>query len=328
MLPFLFCTSMTSSRLSPRDAFCCCYCCCCLLWFCLCVFVGTTTFFCLLTPSRLWWGDCVRAGGPWCTNVVKCKTPCTMPSSLATRCVVCVFHRVVVARSPCEFVSAICVFCVFLLLSSLLSPALRCAPTGTTRQATAKKLDDKLGFLTPILKGFLSESGVEASNMGIQVYGGHGYIKSNKQEQIARDVRISALWEGTTQIQVSAGGGSAAGGEDGTISCVCVCVRACMRVCACVCVLRAGCIVVASRVELCLVRVTPFLVAGSRPARPQDYAPEAQADQRPLRPNPRGLPAPRLRQRRNRIPRAPALAQDVGVAAAHLPHRHASPLKP
>lgn len=68
-------------------------------------------------------------------------------------------------------------------------------------QATVKKLDDKLGFLTPILKGFLSESGVEASNMGIQVYGGHGYIKSNKQEQIARDVRISALWEGTTQIQ-------------------------------------------------------------------------------------------------------------------------------
>lgn len=67
--------------------------------------------------------------------------------------------------------------------------------------AGAKKYDDQLGFLTPILKGFLSESGVEASNMGIQVFGGHGYIQSNKQEQIARDVRISALWEGTTQIQ-------------------------------------------------------------------------------------------------------------------------------
>ena len=37
--------------------------------------------------------------------------------------------------------------------------------------------------------------------MGIQVYGGHGYIKSNKQEQIVRDSRISAVWEGTTQIQ-------------------------------------------------------------------------------------------------------------------------------
>jgi hypothetical protein len=37
--------------------------------------------------------------------------------------------------------------------------------------------------------------------MGIQVYGGHGYIKSNKQEQILRDVRIASVWEGTTQIQ-------------------------------------------------------------------------------------------------------------------------------
>tara|TARA_R110002050_G_scaffold287081_1_gene438045 strand:- start:93 stop:446 length:354 start_codon:yes stop_codon:yes gene_type:complete len=30
---------------------------------------------------------------------------------------------------------------------------------------------------------------------------GHGYIQSNGQEQIARDVRISSVWEGTTQIQ-------------------------------------------------------------------------------------------------------------------------------
>jgi alkylation response protein AidB-like acyl-CoA dehydrogenase len=67
--------------------------------------------------------------------------------------------------------------------------------------ATAKALEDRLGFLTPILKGFLTEVGVEAANMGIQVYGGHGYIKSNRQEQIVRDSRISAVWEGTTQIQ-------------------------------------------------------------------------------------------------------------------------------
>uniref|UniRef100_A0A7S3PLQ9 Acyl-CoA dehydrogenase n=1 Tax=Aplanochytrium stocchinoi TaxID=215587 RepID=A0A7S3PLQ9_9STRA len=65
----------------------------------------------------------------------------------------------------------------------------------------AKKLDDRLGFLTPILKGFLTEAGLEAANMGVQVYGGHGYIKSNHQEQIVRDVRIGSIWEGTTQIQ-------------------------------------------------------------------------------------------------------------------------------
>lgn len=43
--------------------------------------------------------------------------------------------------------------------------------------------------------------GKEAADLGIQAYGGHGYIKDNKAEQIFRDVRIAALWEGTTQIQ-------------------------------------------------------------------------------------------------------------------------------
>lgn len=64
-----------------------------------------------------------------------------------------------------------------------------------------KQMDDDMGFVTPILKGFLTELGVEAANIGIQVYGGHGYIKSNKQEQVLRDVRIAPVWEGTTGIQ-------------------------------------------------------------------------------------------------------------------------------
>lgn len=62
-------------------------------------------------------------------------------------------------------------------------------------------IDYELGFRTPILKGFLTEMGVEAASVGMQLYGGHGYIKSNKQEQIFRDVRISSIWEGTTGIQ-------------------------------------------------------------------------------------------------------------------------------
>ena len=64
-----------------------------------------------------------------------------------------------------------------------------------------KEIEGELHFLTPILKGYLTEVGVEAANLGIQIYGGHGYIKSNKQEQVLRDVRIAAVWEGTTGIQ-------------------------------------------------------------------------------------------------------------------------------
>lgn len=64
-----------------------------------------------------------------------------------------------------------------------------------------EKHDDHLGFYTPILKGFLTELGYEASNHGMQVYGGHGYIKEWGMEQIVRDSRISTLYEGTTGVQ-------------------------------------------------------------------------------------------------------------------------------
>lgn len=58
-----------------------------------------------------------------------------------------------------------------------------------------------LGLLTPIAKGVLTELGVEAANHGIQVFGGHGFIAENAVEQIARDARITTIWEGTTGIQ-------------------------------------------------------------------------------------------------------------------------------
>ena len=64
-----------------------------------------------------------------------------------------------------------------------------------------KKADDKLGFITPILKAFLTELGSESANHGMQIFGGHGYIKEWGMEQIVRDCRISTLYEGTTGIQ-------------------------------------------------------------------------------------------------------------------------------
>ncbi|HET8799583.1 MAG TPA: acyl-CoA dehydrogenase C-terminal domain-containing protein [Marinobacter sp.] len=72
---------------------------------------------------------------------------------------------------------------------------------ATGDEAKAAKYDDKLGFLTPILKGFLTELGNEAANLGVQVFGGHGYIREHGMEQIVRDTRIATLYEGTTGIQ-------------------------------------------------------------------------------------------------------------------------------
>jgi alkylation response protein AidB-like acyl-CoA dehydrogenase len=58
-----------------------------------------------------------------------------------------------------------------------------------------------LGFLTPIIKAFLTETGFESANLGLQCFGGHGYINEWGLEQNVRDARIGTLYEGTTGIQ-------------------------------------------------------------------------------------------------------------------------------
>jgi len=63
------------------------------------------------------------------------------------------------------------------------------------------KCEDTLGLHTPTLKAFLTELGVDASSLAMQVFGGAGYIKDYGMEQIMRDARISTLYEGTTGIQ-------------------------------------------------------------------------------------------------------------------------------
>jgi len=64
-----------------------------------------------------------------------------------------------------------------------------------------KAADEALGFLTPIAKAFLTEIGYEAANLGMQVFGGHGFITEWGMEQNVRDARIGMIYEGTTGIQ-------------------------------------------------------------------------------------------------------------------------------
>lgn len=58
-----------------------------------------------------------------------------------------------------------------------------------------------IAFLTPIAKSFFTDMGTELSNIGVQVYGGHGYIREWGMEQLIRDARIAQLYEGTNGIQ-------------------------------------------------------------------------------------------------------------------------------
>ncbi|NNM52051.1 MAG: acyl-CoA dehydrogenase [Pseudomonadales bacterium] len=73
--------------------------------------------------------------------------------------------------------------------------------TSGSTEEERKAADDLMSFLTPIAKAFLTEVGYEAANHGVQVYGGHGFIREWGMEQIVRDTRIALLYEGTTQIQ-------------------------------------------------------------------------------------------------------------------------------
>lgn len=65
----------------------------------------------------------------------------------------------------------------------------------------AKAADDLMALLTPIGKAFVTEVGYESANLGVQVFGGHGFIREWGMEQIVRDCRIALLYEGTTGIQ-------------------------------------------------------------------------------------------------------------------------------
>jgi alkylation response protein AidB-like acyl-CoA dehydrogenase len=67
--------------------------------------------------------------------------------------------------------------------------------------AARQRADEVVSFLTPIVKGMLTELAVECTYHGLQIFGGHGYIKEWGMEQFARDARITTLYEGTTQIQ-------------------------------------------------------------------------------------------------------------------------------
>jgi alkylation response protein AidB-like acyl-CoA dehydrogenase len=61
--------------------------------------------------------------------------------------------------------------------------------------------DDLVALMTPIVKSMLTDHGSSAANDGMQVYGGHGYIRENGMEQLARDARITQIYEGTNGIQ-------------------------------------------------------------------------------------------------------------------------------
>jgi alkylation response protein AidB-like acyl-CoA dehydrogenase len=59
----------------------------------------------------------------------------------------------------------------------------------------------RAAFLTPICKSFGTDTGISVTQTGVQIHGGMGFIEETGAAQYARDVRVTAIYEGTNGIQ-------------------------------------------------------------------------------------------------------------------------------
>ena len=83
------------------------------------------------------------------------------------------------------------------LLTALEHDVATLHPDPAERQAA----DDLVALMTPIIKAMFTDIGWDATAMGMQVLGGHGYIREWGMEQYVRDARIAQIYEGTNGIQ-------------------------------------------------------------------------------------------------------------------------------
>ena len=58
-------------------------------------------------------------------------------------------------------------------------------------------------LLTPVVKAWATDLGVEVASLGIQVHGGMGYVEETGAAQHFRDARIAPIYEGTNGIQAN-----------------------------------------------------------------------------------------------------------------------------
>ena len=82
------------------------------------------------------------------------------------------------------------------------SIALACAVAIDMSTATGEaECKARAALLTPIAKAFGTDVGISVAEMGVQVHGGMGFVEETGAAQFSRDVRVTAIYEGTNGIQ-------------------------------------------------------------------------------------------------------------------------------
>ena len=95
------------------------------------------------------------------------------------------------AKAYAEGGRAMSIYCAMMLDKALHHPD----------EKVRKDSDDIVALLTPIVKAFITDNGLTATNAAMQVFGGHGYIHETGMEQFVRDARINTIYEGTNTVQ-------------------------------------------------------------------------------------------------------------------------------
>ncbi len=68
-------------------------------------------------------------------------------------------------------------------------------------ESERRSAEQHASLLTPISKAFCTDLGVEMTSLGIQVFGGMGFVEETGIAQTYRDIRIAPIYEGTNGIQ-------------------------------------------------------------------------------------------------------------------------------
>ncbi len=84
-------------------------------------------------------------------------------------------------------------------IAYLTAAAADCAHRGP--EARRARQSERVALLTPVAKAFCTDIGNEVTSLGVQVFGGMGFIEETGAAQFMRDARIAAIYEGTNGIQ-------------------------------------------------------------------------------------------------------------------------------
>lgn len=101
-------------------------------------------------------------------------------------------RMILTMRSLCEAMRAIA-----------LSEALTMDLAHYGKEAQRGEAQARIDLMIPVIKGWMTEVGVELTSLGVQVHGGMGYVEETGAAQYLRDVRITPIYEGTNGIQAA-----------------------------------------------------------------------------------------------------------------------------